>query len=64
LNSASKIGLAVESLLNWFNGKVSVSSVGDLPEGDLRITCKVNILRWSLIFLIGAEYTLGNFWFD
>jgi hypothetical protein len=45
LNSASKIGLAVESLLNRFDGKVCVPSVSDLPEGDLRITCEVNILR-------------------
>ena len=45
LNSSSKIGLAVESLLDRFDGKVSVSSVSYLPEGDLRITCEVNILR-------------------
>jgi hypothetical protein len=45
LNSASEIGLAVKSLLNRFDGKVSVPSVSDLPEGDLRITCEVNILR-------------------
>ena len=45
LDSSSKIGLAVESLLDRFDGKVCVPSVSDLPEGDLRITCKVNILR-------------------
>jgi hypothetical protein len=39
LNSSSKIGLAVKSLLNRFDGKVSVPSVSYLPEGDLRITC-------------------------
>jgi hypothetical protein len=39
LNSASEIGLAVKSLLNRFDGKVSVPSVSYLPESDLRITC-------------------------
>jgi hypothetical protein len=38
LDSASKIGLAVKSLLNRFDGKVSVPSVSYLPESDLRVT--------------------------
>ena len=38
LDSSSKISLTVESLLNRFDGKVSVSSVSDLPEGDLWVT--------------------------
>jgi hypothetical protein len=44
LNSSSKIGLAVKSLLNRLDGKVSVSSVSNLPEGDLRIAREVHIL--------------------
>ena len=48
LDSASKIGLAVESLLNRFDGKVSVSSVSDLPEGDLRITCTFPLPYFSI----------------
>jgi hypothetical protein len=38
LDSSSKISLTVESLLNRLDGKVSVSSVSDLPEGDLWVT--------------------------
>jgi hypothetical protein len=38
LDSASKVGLTVESLLNRFDGKVSVPSVSYLPESDLRVT--------------------------
>jgi hypothetical protein len=38
LDSASKVGLAVKSLLNRFDGKVSVPSVSDLPESDLWVT--------------------------
>jgi hypothetical protein len=44
LHAASEIGLAVESLLNGFNSKVSVSAVSYFPESNLRVTCKVNIL--------------------
>jgi hypothetical protein len=38
LDSSSKVGLTVESLLNRFDGKVSISSVSDLPEGNLWVT--------------------------
>ena len=44
LNTTSKVGLSIESLLNGFNGKVSVTSVSDLPESNLRVTSKVDIL--------------------
>jgi hypothetical protein len=42
--TTAEVGLAVESLLNRFHGKVSVSAVGNLPEGNLRITSKVYVL--------------------
>jgi hypothetical protein len=73
LDSASKIGLTVESLLNRLDGKVSISSVSDLPEGDLRITCtfplpylsirirlylKMNLLRFFLIYLKLIPYLI------
>jgi hypothetical protein len=38
LDSASKVGLTVESLLNRFDCKVSVPSVSYLPESDLWVT--------------------------
>jgi hypothetical protein len=44
LDSASKVGLTIESLLDRFDSKVSVSSVSDLPESNLRVTRKVNVL--------------------
>jgi hypothetical protein len=43
-NTATEIGLSVESLFNRLNSKVSVTSVGHLPKGDLRIASKINIL--------------------
>ena len=43
-NAATEISLTVESLLNRFNSKVSVASVGYLPEGNLRVSSKIDIL--------------------
>jgi hypothetical protein len=43
-NTATEIGLAVESLLNGLHGKVCVASVRDLPESNLRIARKIDIL--------------------
>jgi hypothetical protein len=43
-NTTAEVGLAVESLLNRFHGKVSVSAVGYLPESNLGITSKVYVL--------------------
>ena len=42
--TAAEIGLAVEGLFDGFHREVSVSAVSYLPEGNLRITCKVNVL--------------------
>jgi hypothetical protein len=42
--SSAEISLSVESLFDGFHCEVSVSSVSYLPEGDLRVTGKVNIL--------------------
>jgi len=39
LDATSKISLTIESLLNGFNGKVSISTISNLPESNLRITC-------------------------
>ena len=44
LDTTTEIGLSVEGLFNCLNGKVGVTSVGHLPEGDLRVTSKVYIL--------------------
>jgi len=44
LDTATEISLSIEGLLNGFNSKVSVASVGNLPESDLGVTSKVNIL--------------------
>ena len=44
LDTTTEIGLSVESLLNRFNSKVGVTSVSDLPEGDLRITSEIYVL--------------------
>ena len=43
-NATTEIGLTVESLLDRFNSKVSVASVGYLPEGNLRVSSKIDIL--------------------
>jgi hypothetical protein len=44
LDTTTEIGLSVESLLNRFNSKVGVTSVGDLPEGNLRVASKIYVL--------------------
>jgi hypothetical protein len=44
LDTATEISLSVKSLFNRFHCEVSVTTVGYLPEGNLRVTCKVNIL--------------------
>jgi len=41
---ATKIGLSVKGLFNGFHRKVGVATVSHLPEGNLRVTGKVNIL--------------------
>jgi hypothetical protein len=43
-NVSSEIGLTIEGLLDGFNSKVSVSAISHLPEGNLRVTSKVDIL--------------------
>ena len=43
-NTATEVGLAVEGLLDRLNSKVGVTSVGHLPEGDLGISSKIDIL--------------------
>jgi hypothetical protein len=68
LDSASKIGLAVKSLLDRFDGKVCVPSVSDLPEGDLRITCTFPLpylsirirlyLKMNLFYLLLVHYLI------
>jgi hypothetical protein len=44
LDTATEIGLTVESLFNRFHGKVGVTSVGYLPKGNLWVARKINIL--------------------
>jgi hypothetical protein len=58
LDTTTEIGLSVESLLNRLNCEVSVATISYFPKSNLRVTCEVHILRCSLIFLLGAEYTL------
>jgi hypothetical protein len=43
-NTATEIGLARESLLNRLQGKVSMASVGHLPESNLGSSGKENVL--------------------
>lgn len=43
-HAPTKVGLAVEGLLNRLKSKVGVAPVSDLPVSNLRITSKVNIL--------------------
>jgi hypothetical protein len=43
-HAATEVSLAVESLLNRLHGEVSVTLVGNLPESDLGVTSKVNVL--------------------
>jgi len=44
LNAATEIGLTREGLFNALHSKVGVSAVRNLPEGDLRGSCKENVL--------------------
>ena len=44
LDTTTEIGLSVESLFDRLNREVSVPAVRHLPESNLRITSKVNIL--------------------
>jgi hypothetical protein len=48
LNTATEIGLAVESLLNRFNSKVCVTSVSYFPKSNLRITCTFPLPHLSI----------------
>jgi hypothetical protein len=43
-HTATEVGLAIKSLLDRLHGKVSVTLVANLPESDLGITSKVNVL--------------------
>jgi hypothetical protein len=44
LNTATKIGLTVESLFNRLNSEVCVTTISNFPKSNLRVTSKVNIL--------------------
>jgi hypothetical protein len=43
-HTATEVSLAVESLLDRLHGEVGVTLVGNLPESDLGVTSKVNVL--------------------
>jgi len=43
-DTATEVGLAVESLLNRLHGKVGVAFVGNLPESDLGVASQVDVL--------------------
>ena len=43
-HTTTEISLAIESLFNRLNGKVGVSAVSHLPESDLRIASKIDVL--------------------
>ncbi len=43
-NTTTKISLAIEGLFNGFNGEVGVSAVSYLPESDLWVSGKIDIL--------------------
>jgi hypothetical protein len=43
-HAATEVGLAIESLLDRLHSEVSVTLVAHLPESDLGITSKVNVL--------------------
>ena len=43
-HATTEISLAIESLFNRLNGKVGVSAVSHLPESDLRIASKIDVL--------------------
>jgi len=43
-HSATKVSLTVKGLLNGLHGIVGVATVSHLPEGNLGITCQIDIL--------------------
>lgn len=64
LDTATKVSLSVESLLNRFNSKVGVTTIGHFPESDLGISRKVDVLcaiSWSLKFPKRLDYILRYF---
>ena len=44
VDTSAEISLAIEDLFNGFHCEVGVSSISDLPEGDLWVTSKVDVL--------------------
>jgi hypothetical protein len=43
-DATTEVGLSVESLLNGLHCEVCVASVRHLPESNLRVACKIDIL--------------------
>jgi hypothetical protein len=43
-DTATEIGLAIESLFDRLNGEVSVAAVCYLPERDLGVSCEIDVL--------------------
>jgi hypothetical protein len=48
LDTATKIGLTVESLFNRLNSKVCVTTISNFPKSYLRITCTFPLPYFSI----------------
>jgi len=44
INLAAEVGKTVEGLLDGLHSEVSVTTVDNLEEGNLRVTCKIDVL--------------------
>ena len=44
LHTSAEVSLSVEGLFNGLHGEVRVTTIGHLPEGDLRVASQVDIL--------------------
>jgi hypothetical protein len=58
-NLLAEVGGTIEGILNGFHGKVGITTVYNLPEGDLGVTSKVDIL--STIGYEGHKGTTSHF---
>ena len=62
-HTTAEISLSIEGLFNRLNGKVGVSAVSDLPEGNLRISSQIDVLSavgYELHKSASHDYTISK----
>jgi hypothetical protein len=62
-HTTAEISLSIEGLFNRLNGKVGVSAVSNLPEGNLRISSQIDVLSavgYELHKSASHDYTISK----